>query len=84
MLLTVPEVASVSGKAGRALSATDPAPPEMFETVINLKPESAWRPGMTQDKLVAELDRVVRVPGLANAWTIPNQAPNQNHYNGKH
>ena len=74
LIMTVPEVASVSGKAGRALSATDPAPPEMFETVINLKPESEWRPGMTQDKLVAELDRVVRVPGLANAWTMPIKA----------
>ena len=74
LIMTVPEVASVSGKAGRALSATDPAPPEMFETVINLKPESEWRPGMTQEKLVAELDRVVRVPGLANAWTMPIKA----------
>jgi Cu(I)/Ag(I) efflux system membrane protein CusA/SilA len=74
LIMTVPEVASVSGKAGRALSATDPAPPEMFETVINLRPESEWRPGMTQDKLVAELDRVVRVPGLANAWTMPIKA----------
>jgi len=74
LIMQVPEVASVSGKAGRALSATDPAPPEMFETVVNLKPESAWRPGMTQDKLIAELDRVVRVPGLANAWTMPIKA----------
>ena len=74
LIMTVPEMASVSGKAGRALSATDPAPPEMFETVINLKPESEWRPGMTQEKLVAELDRVVRVPGLANAWTMPIKA----------
>jgi Cu(I)/Ag(I) efflux system membrane protein CusA/SilA len=74
LIMTVPEVASVSGKAGRALSATDPAPPEMFETVINLKPESEWRPGMTQDKLIAELDRVVRIPGVANAWTMPIKA----------
>jgi Cu(I)/Ag(I) efflux system membrane protein CusA/SilA len=74
LIMTVPEVASVSGKAGRALSATDPAPPEMFETVVNLKPESQWRPGMTQEKLVAELDRVVRVPGIANAWTMPIKA----------
>ncbi|HEU4733369.1 MAG TPA: CusA/CzcA family heavy metal efflux RND transporter [Kofleriaceae bacterium] len=74
LIMTVPEVASVSGKAGRALSATDPAPPEMFETVINLKPESEWRPGMTQEKLVAELDRVVRIPGVANAWTMPIKA----------
>jgi len=74
LIMTVPEVASVSGKAGRALSATDPAPPEMFETVINLKPEAEWRPGMTQEKLVAELDRVVRIPGVANAWTMPIKA----------
>jgi Cu(I)/Ag(I) efflux system membrane protein CusA/SilA len=74
LIMQVPEVASVSGKAGRALSATDPAPPEMFETVINLKPESEWRPGMTQEKLVAELDRVVRIPGVANAWTMPIKA----------
>jgi Cu(I)/Ag(I) efflux system membrane protein CusA/SilA len=74
LIMQVPEVASVSGKAGRALSATDPAPPEMFETVINLKPESEWRPGMTQEKLVAELDRTVRIPGVANAWTMPIKA----------
>ena len=67
----VPEVASVFGKAGRALSATDPAPLEMIETVINLKPEKEWRPGMTPAKLEAELDRLVRVPGVANAWTMP-------------
>jgi Cu(I)/Ag(I) efflux system membrane protein CusA/SilA len=74
LIMTVPEVASVSGKAGRALSATDPAPPEMFETVINLKPESEWRPGMTAEKIIAELDRTVRVPGVANAWTMPIKA----------
>jgi Cu(I)/Ag(I) efflux system membrane protein CusA/SilA len=70
----VPEVASVFGKAGRALSATDPAPLEMIETVINLKPEKEWRPGMTPAKLEAELDRLVRVPGVANAWTMPIKA----------
>ncbi len=70
----VPEVESVFGKAGRALSATDPAPLEMIETVINLKPEDEWRPGMTPAKLEAELDRVVRVPGVANAWTMPIKA----------
>lgn len=70
----VPEVASVFGKAGRALSATDPAPLEMIETVINLKPETEWRPGMTPAKLEAELDRLVRVPGVANAWTMPIKA----------
>ncbi len=70
----VPEVASVFGKAGRALSATDPAPLEMIETVINLKPESEWRPGMTPDTLVGELDGLVRLPGVANAWTMPIKA----------
>jgi len=73
-IMLVPEVASVSGKAGRALTATDPAPPEMFETVVNLKPEAQWRPGMTLEKIVAELDRTVRVPGVANAWTMPIKA----------
>ncbi len=70
----VPEVESVFGKAGRANSATDPAPLEMIETVINLKPESEWRPGMTPEKLVSELDRLVRLPGVANAWTMPIKA----------
>ena len=74
LIMQVPEVASVSGKAGRALSATDPAPPEMFETVINLKPESEWRAGMTPDKIIAELDRVVKIPGVVNAWTMPIKA----------
>ena len=74
LIKTVPEVASVFGKAGRALSATDPAPLEMIETVINLKPESEWRPGMTPAKIEAELDRLVRVPGVANAWTMPIKA----------
>ncbi|MBY0493327.1 MAG: CusA/CzcA family heavy metal efflux RND transporter [Cyanobacteria bacterium] len=70
----VPEVASVFGKAGRAISATDPAPLEMIETVINLKPEAEWRPGMTPEKIEAELDRMVRLPGVANAWTMPIKA----------
>ncbi len=70
----VPEVESVFGKAGRANSATDPAPLEMIETVINLKPESEWRPGMTPEKLIAELDALVRLPGVANAWTMPIKA----------
>ena len=70
----VPEVESVFGKAGRALTATDPAPLEMIETVINLKPDGEWRPGMTPAKLEAELDRVVRLPGVANAWTMPIKA----------
>jgi Cu(I)/Ag(I) efflux system membrane protein CusA/SilA len=67
----VPEVASVFGKAGRAETATDPAPLEMFETTIQLKPRDQWRPGMTPDRLVEELDRVVRVPGLSNIWVPP-------------
>jgi Cu(I)/Ag(I) efflux system membrane protein CusA/SilA len=74
LIRQVPEVQSVFGKAGRADSATDPAPLEMMETVINLKPESEWRPGMTPAKLEAELDRIVRVPGIANAWTMPIKA----------
>jgi Cu(I)/Ag(I) efflux system membrane protein CusA/SilA len=69
-----PEVASVFGKAGRANTATDPAPTEMFETVINLKPQSEWRPGMTMDKLIAELDAALQFPGVANAWTMPIKA----------
>ena len=71
LIKTVPEVESVFGKAGRAESATDPAPLEMFETTIRLKPRNQWRPGMTPDKLVAELDRTVRVPGLTNVWVPP-------------
>jgi Cu(I)/Ag(I) efflux system membrane protein CusA/SilA len=74
ILMQVPEVESVFGKAGRAMTATDPAPLEMIETVINLKPTSEWRPGMTPEKLEAELDRLVRVPGVANAWTMPIKA----------
>ena len=71
LIKTVPEVASVYGKAGRAETATDPAPMEMFETTIQFKPKDQWRVGMTQDKLVDELDRIVRVPGLANIWVPP-------------
>jgi Cu(I)/Ag(I) efflux system membrane protein CusA/SilA len=71
LIKTVPEVASVYGKAGRAETATDPAPMEMFETTIQFKPKSEWRAGMTQDKLVDELDRIVKVPGLANIWVPP-------------
>jgi Cu(I)/Ag(I) efflux system membrane protein CusA/SilA len=69
-----PEVESVFGKAGRALSATDPAPLEMFETVINLKPEAEWRSGMTVEKLVSELDEALQIPGISNAWTMPIKA----------
>jgi Cu(I)/Ag(I) efflux system membrane protein CusA/SilA len=74
VIKTFPEVASVYGKAGRAASATDPAPVEMFETVINLKPASDWRPGMTVDKLIAEMDAALKFPGLANSWTMPIKA----------
>ncbi len=69
-----PEVASVFGKAGRAATATDPAPTEMTETVINLKPESEWRAGMTLPKLKAEMDDALRLPGVSNAWTQPIRA----------
>ena len=71
MIKSVPEVQSVFGKAGRAESATDPAPLEMFETTIRFKPREQWRPGMTPEKLVEELDRTVKVPGLANIWVPP-------------
>ena len=71
LILTVPEVKTVFGKAGRAETATDPAPLEMFETTIQFKPRDQWRPGMTAEKLVEELDRQVKVPGLANVWVPP-------------
>jgi Cu(I)/Ag(I) efflux system membrane protein CusA/SilA len=71
LIKTVPEVATVFGKAGRADTATDPAPMEMFETTIQFKPRDQWRAGMTPDKIVEELDRVVRVPGLSNIWVPP-------------
>lgn len=71
LIKTVPEVASVFGKAGRAETATDPAPLEMLETTIQFKPRSLWRPGMTPEKLVEELDTLVRVPGLSNVWVPP-------------
>jgi Cu(I)/Ag(I) efflux system membrane protein CusA/SilA len=71
LIKTVPEVESVFGKAGRADSATDPAPLEMFETTIRFKPKDQWRPGMTEEKLIEELDARVRVPGLANFWIPP-------------
>lgn len=66
-----PEVESVFGKTGRALTATDPAPMEMSETLINLKPESIWRADMTIDKLIAEMDLALQIPGVSNAWTMP-------------
>jgi len=71
LIATVPEVKSVFGKIGRAETATDPAPLEMVETVVQLKPRSEWRPGMTPDKLIEELDRIVRLPGLTNIWIPP-------------
>lgn len=71
MIKSVPEVDTVFGKAGRAESATDPAPMEMFETTIQFKPKSEWRAGMTTDKLIAELDKTVKVPGLTNVWVPP-------------
>jgi copper/silver efflux system protein len=74
IIKSFPEVASVWGKAGRASTATDPAPTEMFETIINLKPESEWRAGMTVDKLIAEMDKALQFPGVSNAWTMPIKA----------
>lgn len=71
IIKTFPEVESVFGKAGRANTATDPAPLEMAETIINLKPENEWRTGMTLDKLIAELDQALQIPGVSNAWTMP-------------
>ena len=75
IIKTEPEVASVFGKAGRADTATDPAPLEMFETTIQLKPKSEWRPGMTTDKLIAELDSKLKIPGLANVFVQPIRNP---------
>ncbi len=74
IIKSFPEVESVWGKAGRAATATDPAPTEMFETVVNLKPESEWRAGMTVDGLIAEMDRALQFPGVSNAWTMPIKA----------
>ncbi|TPG57429.1 efflux RND transporter permease subunit [Roseomonas nepalensis] len=74
IIRSFPEVASVYGKAGRAATATDPAPTEMFETIINLKPEKEWRAGMNVDALIAEMDTALRMPGVSNAWTMPIKA----------
>ncbi len=74
IIKTFPEVASVYGKAGRADTSTDPAPSEMFETVINLKPKDQWRPGVTTDSLTAEMDKALQFPGVSNAWTMPIKA----------
>jgi copper/silver efflux system protein len=74
ILKSFPEVLSVYGKAGRASTATDPAPTEMFETIINLKPRDQWRPGVTTDILIAEMDKALQFPGVSNAWTMPIKA----------
>jgi Cu(I)/Ag(I) efflux system membrane protein CusA/SilA len=74
IIKSFPEVASVYGKAGRAQTATDPAPIEMFETVINLKPKQDWRPGVTTDSLIQEMDKALQFPGVSNAWTMPIKA----------
>src|SRR5450759_1224507 len=71
IIKSFPEVASAYGKAGRAQTATDPAPLEMFETMINLKPKQEWRPGVTIESLTAEMDRALQFPGVSNAWTMP-------------
>ncbi|MGN8118284.1 efflux RND transporter permease subunit [Labrys sp. 22185] len=74
IIKSFPEVASVYGKAGRAMTATDPAPTEMFETIINLKPREQWRPGVTFDGLKTEMDKALQFPGVSNAWTMPIRA----------
>ncbi|MDT3377754.1 CusA/CzcA family heavy metal efflux RND transporter [Labrys neptuniae] len=74
IIKSFPEVASVYGKAGRAMTATDPAPTEMFETIINLKPREQWRPGVTLDSLKTEMDKALQFPGISNAWTMPIRA----------
>src|SRR5882757_9833848 len=74
IIKSFPEVESVFGKAGRAETATDPAPTEMFETIINLKPEPQWRPGMTVDKLTSDMNQALQFPGVSNAWTMPIKA----------
>jgi len=74
IIKSFPEVETVYGKAGRAATATDPAPTEMFETIINLKPKEEWRPGVTIDSLKAEMDKALQFPGVSNAWTMPIRA----------
>jgi Cu(I)/Ag(I) efflux system membrane protein CusA/SilA len=74
IIKSFPEVASVYGKAGRAATATDPAPTEMMETIINLKPEPEWRAGTTVESLTAEMDKALQFPGVSNAWTMPIKA----------
>ena len=74
IIMAFPEVASVFGKAGRATTATDPAPVEMSETIVNLKPEREWRPGLTLDGLISEMNAALQLPGVSNAWTMPIRA----------
>ncbi|MDZ4068306.1 MAG: CusA/CzcA family heavy metal efflux RND transporter, partial [Tabrizicola sp.] len=74
IIRSFPEVETVFGKAGRALTATDPAPTEMFETIIQLRPREEWRPGVTMDSLRAEMDAALQFPGVSNAWTQPIRA----------
>ncbi|HWJ76042.1 MAG TPA: CusA/CzcA family heavy metal efflux RND transporter [Kaistia sp.] len=74
IIKSFPEVETVYGKAGRAQTATDPAPTEMFETIINLKPKEQWRPDVTIDSLKAEMDKALQFPGVSNAWTMPIRA----------
>ncbi|MDE2365197.1 MAG: efflux RND transporter permease subunit [Hyphomicrobiales bacterium] len=74
IIKSFPEVLTVYGKAGRASTATDPAPTEMFETVIQLKPKDQWRPGVTTDSLIADMDKALQFPGVSNAWTMPIKA----------
>src|SRR5207342_635457 len=74
IIRSFPEVASVYGKAGRASTSTDPAPTEMFETLVNLKPKEQWRPGLTIDGLITEMDKELQFPGVSNAWTMPIKA----------
>ncbi len=74
IIRSFPEVSSVYGKAGRAATATDPAPSEMFETIVNLRPKEEWRAGVTVDGLIAEMDKALQFPGVSNAWTMPIKA----------
>ncbi|MDB5394688.1 MAG: cation transporter [Rhodospirillales bacterium] len=74
IIKSFPEVESVFGKSGRAETATDPAPTEMMETIVNLKPESEWPAGMNVDKLVQQMDQALQFPGVSNAWTMPIKA----------
>jgi hypothetical protein len=83
IIKSFPEVVSVFGKAGRAATATDPAPLEMFETVINLRSKAEWRLGMTVDKLIAEMDQALQFPDIANAWTMPTRARNRTYYSAQ-